>query len=205
MRVCQSCTTARLIVEGKVASTIRPVDAHAECEAPGHCGCGCDYSRGTRCNQCGRVRRPDEIDAHGECLDRANCAAAILAAFNHGQTPPQAWTNRSDADLKAARANKRAVGADAFRTPTAVRKAGRCACCGEPTKGGTFKMGHDARLTGMLLRAARTGDDSALQELATRWPYKVPEDLRERAAALDLMPASWADERAQARWDANAS
>jgi hypothetical protein len=200
--------TARLLAEGRISAAVRPVDAHAECEAPGRCGCGCDYSRGARCNQCGRARRPDEVDSNGECHDRANCAAAILAGYNHGQTPPQAWTGKSASELVAQNAKRKAdsaVGTDAFRTPTASRKAGRCECCGEPTKGGRFRMGHDARLTSMLLKAARTGDDESLQELATRWPAKVPEDLKERSAALDLRPGSWALERAQARWGANAS
>ena len=37
-----------------------------------------------------------------------------------------------------------------------------CACgCGDPTRGGEFAMGHDARHKGNLLKAARNGDAEA--------------------------------------------
>lgn len=44
----------------------------------------------------------------------------------------------------------------------------RCEHCGEPTKGGKFVAGHDAKLKGELLTAAKELDAEALAEIITR-------------------------------------
>lgn len=46
--------------------------------------------------------------------------------------------------------------------------SGTCVHCGEPTKGGLFVAGHDAKLKGLLLAAAKTGDAQALAEMQMR-------------------------------------
>lgn len=42
-----------------------------------------------------------------------------------------------------------------FWTRKPAKKVGNCRCCDEPTKGGDFLPGHDARYVGMLIEAVR--------------------------------------------------
>lgn len=44
----------------------------------------------------------------------------------------------------------------------------RCEHCGEPTKGGKFVAGHDAKLKGLLLEAGKALDPDAVAEMLTR-------------------------------------
>lgn len=46
--------------------------------------------------------------------------------------------------------------------------SGQCACCGEPTKGGTFLPGHDAKYKSRLRREAAAGEVNAQAELEQR-------------------------------------
>lgn len=53
------------------------------------------------------------------------------------------------------------------------RSAGFCEHCGEPTRGGRFKAGHDAKLKGELMRAVQSGDAAARAEQSIRgWTGK---------------------------------
>lgn len=64
------------------------------------------------------------------------------------------------------------------RKPTADRPtSGRCEHCGEPTKGGKFVVGHDAKLKGILLKDGLEGSHEAVAELMARGPawFKKPE------------------------------
>lgn len=64
-------------------------------------------------------------------------------------------------------------------------KAGKCECCGEPTRGGRFLPGHDARLASALVARVRTaGDEKAYAELVRRgWEKKIPAALRREGTA----------------------
>lgn len=73
------------------------------------------------------------------------------------------------------------------RRPTEGRPTeGRCEHCGEPTKGGRFVAGHDAKLKGDLIRAGKEGDVEAVAEAMFRnWykPGRYP-DLEDAAHAI---------------------
>lgn len=45
---------------------------------------------------------------------------------------------------------------------------GSCLCCGEPTRGGLFRPGHDAKYKSTLRRSAASGDAGARTELEQR-------------------------------------
>jgi hypothetical protein len=58
-------------------------------------------------------------------------------------------------------------------------RTGECECCGEPTRGGRFLPGHDAKLVSTLLERIRSGDDAAYAEMERRnWIKKIPAKLR---------------------------
>jgi hypothetical protein len=79
------------------------------------------------------------------------------------------------------------------RKPSAPKPTtGSCECCGEPTKGGRFAPGHDAKLASILRAKVKGGGDEAAgayDELKRRgWLKKLPvglikpEDLTELSA-----------------------
>ncbi len=76
------------------------------------------------------------------------------------------------------RARKRTGGA-----PPRAR-SGKCECCGEPTKGGRFLPGHDAKLASQLKAKVQCGDDEAYAEMERRgWLNKLPGSLRRQEAS----------------------
>lgn len=83
--------------------------------------------------------------------------------------------------------------------------SGRCEHCGDPTKGGRFVAGHDAKLKGLLKKQAELGQLDAIVELLARdWPtgsLKVDLDtMAEATAKLDRVGADWIKERSEARY-----
>lgn len=64
--------------------------------------------------------------------------------------------------------------------------SGLCEHCGEPTKGGKFVAGHDAKLKGDLIRAGAEGDvDAVVEAMFRNWykPGRYP-DLETEAFAV---------------------
>lgn len=59
-------------------------------------------------------------------------------------------------------------------------RAGKCECCGDPTKGGRFLPGHDAKLASSLKERVQAGDVEAYEEMKSRnWLNKLPAKYRE--------------------------
>lgn len=99
-------------------------------------------------------------------------------------------------EKKVTRRKKRAKKADN------AGKTGKCEHCGAPT-GGRFAVGHDAKLKGELLKAARDGDAEAAAEMVYRtwWDWTKAE--RELPTEQDLDQARGildADDEAIAKW-----
>lgn len=152
-RLCNSCALAKMLEKGVFSDSI---DAgHSSCEgtADEPCACKCEYAQMHQCRECGR--KGTTLDDHGQCVDRTNCANAIL----------EASTQRA-----AARAAAKAE-TPAKRSPSGGSATKRpCKCgCGEMTGGGMYRPGHDARHVSALTRAVKAGETAlhdAVGELA---------------------------------------
>lgn len=189
-------------------------ELHAACRGSGangagstwYCQCDCHVEHPT-CRDCGA--RDVEVTLEGTCVDVDGCQTTqtirtasnpvhrtIREALTHAE---QQAAIKAEAD-RARRAREVKVTVDpetgeatvkqpvakAPRTPKAPPTPQRCHCgCAGMTKGGKFVAGHDARLKGMLVRAARqtppeTGKPAtkaqavnAMAELIARnWPRK---------------------------------
>lgn len=67
------------------------------------------------------------------------------------------------------------------KASTPKPSVGKCECCGDPTKGGRFLPGHDARLGSRLVQQVAEGSLAAYNELAERnWLKKIPKSLMDR-------------------------
>lgn len=145
--------------------------------------CDCDCHTGNpKCAECQRAT--DLREDQPTCVDVEDCAAYQAARTAQNPLTPVLREVRAAAAAEksrktAERAERRPAtdpdGAPVTRrerAPRTVRPArptsGRCIHCGAPTKGGLFVAGHDAKLKGILLGAAKSGDVEALAEIVYR-------------------------------------
>lgn len=183
------------------------------------CQCDCHVEHPT-CRDCGS--RDVEVTLEGTCVDVDGCQTTqtirraenpvhrqLLAILADAEAREAEAALRRKAEREAARAREAAQAeregrpvppaARPARTPKAAPTPQRCHCgCAGMTKGGKFVAGHDARLKGMLVRAARqTKPESgsaatkaqairAMAELIARdWPRKgVDAKITQQADAL---------------------
>lgn len=150
--------------------------------------CKCCTPESGMCTTCGNRNR-DEVDPiTWYCLDRYACSARIQARCEQSplyrmlqdvRLDSAAHRRRQRLDVERMQSNGLPTGEpDSFQTTNQGRvrgparpKSGNCLCCGEPTKGGKFRPGHDAKMKGKLQRAAVSGDQSAVDELVKHgWP-----------------------------------
>lgn len=138
--ICTSCKLARMLESGVIVDMDH---GHQSCEGEGgSCRCGCEYSLGIRCKECGR--KGTALDIHGQCADRRDCANAIAAAYA----------------VKTAERRKRAAVAPPKKTGGRAQGSPRdCKCgCGEKTGGGLYRPGHDARHVSNLVAHVKAGE-----------------------------------------------
>lgn len=122
------------------------------------CPCTCDTPK-LRCLDCNA--REDVNPATWTCNDADACAqkrAARLAEFEKTTAGSLMAEGGPKPRAKAAKASERA--------PKAA-KTGSCLCCGEPTKGGLFLPGHDARYLARTVQAVKDG--ARLDDVMTEW------------------------------------
>lgn len=203
-------------------------DAHLHCKGSGtnglhedhlwFCPCECHVDHPT-CRDCGQ--RDVEITLTGTCVDVDGCVTSRAVRTEKNPIHQQLRqiieeAERRESERAAARSAQRAAqrereaaqakaegrpvpAARPVRTPKVPPEPQRCHCgCAGMTKGGRFVAGHDARLKGMLVRAARqTPPDSgkpatkkqaihAMAELIARdWPRKgVDTEIARQAEAM---------------------
>lgn len=171
-----------------------------KCEESGH--------PGLHCLDC-KNEHPDEVDeSTWTCLDRYVCAGILRKRQENSRVWQmlQAARSRSALARRAKRLHLEGLlgqivpGDDAKieqledqlgaltaakqskrqKAPSVPRpKTRACECCGEPTKGGRFLPGHDARLGSALVARVKSGDKKAYEELKARnWLKKLPINLR---------------------------
>ena len=122
-----------------------------------------------------------------QCVDGAACADRAQARLESDPRWEKWRQFRQDAEDRIAIEEARTPKIRKPRQPGQERPtSGRCEHCGEPTKGGRFVAGHDAKLKGDLIRAGAEGDVAAVAEaMARNWykPGRYP-DLEEAAFAM---------------------
>lgn len=134
-----------------------------------------------RCLGCGHEENIDQTD--WSCTDRMACTMRVADRLAMSPLHQQLQQCRSDSAERQRRIRattdliRRELPADEQdefdrpqeKKPRVPRPAvGACGCCGEPTKGGQFLPGHDAKLKSRLREAAKGGDVGASAELERR-------------------------------------
>jgi len=128
------------------------------------CACNChSHDNPRRCLICGAA---DHDLAAGYCVDTDQCAAYLDHALDNSPVMAKLQASKNHGRQQRQETNETRPAPKSSRPNT-----GTCEHCGEPTKGGRFVAGHDAKLKGDLKRAAEAGDLDALVELIVRnWP-----------------------------------
>lgn len=114
------------------------------------CGCeegGCEPGR-RKCSDCGNRVTEEVSEETWQCIDRDACHDTIeaLRAANPLYAEIQEAYRRSEM-AKVENNKAKAEKAAKVKEPT------YCLCCGEPTKGGLFLPGHDARHVSTLVES----------------------------------------------------
>lgn len=161
------CSSAKLIEEGRMPTTGDPDELRAKCPIvivgangiahrcsdPSHEGV--DVSN--ICKTCGYKSDTGEVTDYA-CVETEECTARVRDRLMASPT----YRLLQECREASERAN---VERNASRPGKAP---GRCEHCGEATKGGRFRMGHDAKLKSQLMGSAREGSAADLAELLAR-------------------------------------
>lgn len=174
-----------------------PIDEVWTCACPCH-----EADNRPRCLRCGAR----DVDlAGGYCADHDACDIFLADVLDNDPTMAKVRLANERAKAERAAADPiREAQRQERKERVAKPKVGRCEHCGEPTKGGRFVAGHDAKLKGELKRAAEAGDVDALVELEVRnWPtHTAKVDDAFRAQAEQRLPQNaktWLAQRVEAR------
>ena len=144
------------------------------------CSC-CGAKTPRRCLDCGNPNVEEVHPQLWECTDSLVCLGRQDLRRQNSRTYQMIQAIKSDLAI-ARRANRQRVAKalseipenedwllDTQIRPRAVRQrsrtvrptSGSCLCCNEPTKGGQFLPGHDAKWKSRLRAAAKAGDQQA--------------------------------------------
>jgi len=147
------------------------------CQCPGHDG-------ENRCIICRTVNTPETFDADFRvCLDQDACTDALhTQAIESSKTPLSRMIRQVKAQSRRGAETAEDVGGQpkaprAPRAPREKREGRPCQCgCALITGGGLFRPGHDAKLKGILKKAAKDGDVAAyVEQLARGWSPVLPD------------------------------
>lgn len=172
------------------------------------CTCACHESNPLRCTVCDSS---DYEMADARCVDSELCHERQQEQLDNNDLYQRIRASQKAGAIAKAEERERRREADPDTIPRRPRgetrpTVGRCEHCGEPTKGGKFVAGHDAKLKGELKRAAEAGEIEALAELMIRnWPThtaKVSVELRQAATDIfDREGEGWLATRVAGRID----
>lgn len=201
------CDTARRIDAGTINSTVDPTGWRQLCPVtrylPGGTLFRCSdehHAHHNTCTWCGQGI--DELGPDLRCIDVEACRERHRRAVE--ETPRFKRNRELDEAAKVLRAEEAArrptdgEGRATERKPRGEPKptSGVCHHCGEPTKGGRFVAGHDAKLKGILKRrAVDHGSAWAVAEAIARdwfkpgaWKGLDPQVLADGQAVVELTP-----------------
>jgi hypothetical protein len=212
------CALEQQVRDGVVVSSATPDQFHSECPGATHTNgrvtvCACPHHEGeeivpnesaTACGRCGYTRIDSPRRPTGEgfrCVDVEACNERFERKMDTNPAFRRAveFRQRQEAKrLEIARAEFEAGGESRARA-----KYGRCEYSGDPTRGGRFLPGNDAKLKGQLIRLADGGSVGAMAELlargwikdSARWPGTLA--AKAEAAAQD---EEFVTKRCTARW-----
>lgn len=119
------------------------------------CPCECNADR-TRCTRCRRWDQEVTTDT-GRCVDATDCSNYLASRHLRSE-----WELPAQSEATRERRERRAAN---LAAQPAAKPSGSCLCCGEPTKGGKFLPGHDARY--ISATAAVLTDSATPPELLT--------------------------------------
>lgn len=122
------------------------------------CPCGCPQSQQSYCVDCNR-RGVEVTQTTSRCVDQADC---------QGYRDRKARDRASESFLQKYRERIAIPSAKDAETPkeSRPRNVGQCVCCGEPTRGGKFLPGHDARYISQTALTYLNADESTQQKIA---------------------------------------
>lgn len=181
------CRDEELVRTGVVASSAPPEEHHRLC--PGTIvnrgsvkACACPHHDGEperapadprrACTRCGHDRTDRTKHLEGwsmTCDDVDACNADIQRKLRESPNFARMVENRERDRQRRAELDAREAAAGTSRP-----KVGRCEWCGEPTRGGRFLPGNDAKLKSRLQKLGESGDVGAIVELMYRgWPIKL--------------------------------
>ena len=130
--------------------------------------CGCpvcaDKKEHPRCIECGNGTEQDVDPAIWTCIDQTGCQARIKTKVDADPVIQNIRAVRSSAMVKVAEQKAESA---ATRAPAAP-KVGKCLVTGEPTKGGKFKPGMDARYVSIKVAdtlAGKTTEAKVITEM----------------------------------------
>lgn len=213
------CGTEELVRAGVMASTSVPEHFHSLCPgATTNNGrtilCTCPHHADeevvaveivTACGRCGyaRVDSPRHPTENGmRCDDVEACNTRYQEKLESNPAFREAVEFRERMEtqrLEIARAEYEAGGATATRA-----RYGRCEWSGEPTRGGRFQPGNDAKLKGRLIKLADSGSVGAMAELLGRgWvkdPARWPGPSAQKAESALADDEEFVAHRVEARW-----
>lgn len=119
-----------------------------------HCACECAVDR-TRCTVCGR-RDVEVTEYQSRCVDAEGCE--MFVAARRAADPRMRMIDEIySATSPASPAEK---GHEKPRKVSPRASGSVCRCCGDPTKGGAFLPGHDARYVSAQAAAFQAATDT---------------------------------------------
>lgn len=131
------------------------------------CSCPSHEGEPGRCINCGIQN--DMVDlATRHCTDPEGCVERVETKRRNN--PLHTMLQEVQQVAQATKAAKAPAKAKAEpKAPRVARaKVGRCQHCGEPTKGGLFVPGHDAKLKGQLAKIVETTTGESVKRKADR-------------------------------------
>lgn len=186
--------------------------------ARGESRCGCPHHDGEEitpkdihrwCTKCGNADPSREKTTGTDglvCADRTVCDTEYRYKLETNPAWARMVERRAENDRRKAELVARESAAGAGKSGR--DKVGRCHWSGDPTRGGKFLPGNDAKLKSLLVRLGKSGDLGAIAELLYRdWPHQEEDytpylyrDAQELNNGEDA--DQWFDARIEKRWAA---
>lgn len=116
-----------------------------------------------KCARCNNTKTEEINPETWECLDTEACHSTVQRRLDNNPLIQQLREIKERVDMAKATESK----AKAEKAAKAPKEPTFCVCCGEPTKGGKFLPGHDARYVSTLVEAVTSKNQTKAQAVKT--------------------------------------